>query len=123
MGDMDRQQALGGLVLGLIVAGIIALRGLPALHASAALTPPDDPVIAAAFGFPVAADCPDPRVWEELPSVGPARGRALADAAAAGLLREPSDLLRVPGIGTKMAALLAPRVAFPAREPPAGEPP
>lgn len=122
MARVERREALGGLLLGLILAGVLAARPGPSPPTSPVLTPPDDPITAAAFGFPVPADCADPRVWEELPSVGPSRGGALAEAAASGRLREPGDLLRVPGIGTKMAALLAPRVAFPPRETPAGEP-
>ncbi|GEM_PF-3555798 len=73
-----------------------------------------------ALGLPVPCGTTDPRVFEALPGVGPARGRALAEAARAGALRGPEDLLRIPGFGSKMAARIAPRLGA---CPPASESP
>ena len=76
-------------------------------------TPPEEPALAAGLGWPVPHDCSDAAVWQVLPGIGPARAADLAEAAAAGRLRAPADLLRVPGIGSKLAARLEPRIAWP----------
>jgi hypothetical protein len=64
-------------------------------------------VVAAALGWPVRSDQPDPGVWRELDGVGPTLAVRPASAAQEGALNAPSDLLRVRGIGARMARDLA----------------
>ena len=121
MDPRDRDAALGLLVL----SSFLLLRLL--LPARPSPTPefpdrPADAVAAAAFGFPLDASNPDPAAWRELPGVGPRLAQALALAASEGLLRGPDDLLRVPGIGIKMAADLAPRIRWTDPGSPSGAP-
>lgn len=111
MDRYERASAVGGLLLALIVAGVVLWpRPEPSLEIP---TPPEDPVLAAGLGWPVPHDCGDPEAWQALPGIGPTRAADLAEAAAAGRLRAPADLLRVPGIGSKLAARLEPRIAWP----------
>mgnify|MGYP002633854212 CR=1 FL=1 len=105
-----RTDALGGLILALLLCVTLQAQAGPAPFVSALPALPDDPALQAAFGAPVSSNCDDPRAWEALPGIGPKRADLLADAARQGLLRQPDDLLRVQGIGIKMAAVLAPRV-------------
>ncbi len=66
----------------------------------------------AALGFRVPDGTADPDVWDALPGVGPVRARSLAEAAEAGRLRGPADLLRIPGFGTKLSARIAPHIEW-----------
>ncbi|MCO4768785.1 MAG: hypothetical protein KDA24_02060 [Deltaproteobacteria bacterium] len=113
---------MGATVLGLILAvGIL----LPSERVTAGFEPPDQPdsiADAVAIGWQIPATCADPLAWEALPAVGPSRAAVLSRAAADGALRSPSDLLQVPGIGIKMAALLTPRIRFPSAERAVGGP-
>lgn len=111
MDRYERASAVGGLFLALIVAAVVLWpRPEPPLELP---TPPADPVLAAGLGWPVPHDCGDPAAWRALDGIGPARAARLAEAAAAGRLRAPADLLQVPGIGSKLAARLEPRIAWP----------
>ena len=114
---MDAQRnsdALGGLLLGLtLFVALIVSSTDPAEIPETPAPRPSDLVDAVSLGWPIPASCGEPSVWDALPSVGPARARALAAAGRKGTLQRPSDLLRVPGIGLKITALLTPRVAFP----------
>ena len=70
-----------------------------------------------AFGGLVEAWEADPAVWLELSGVGPTLSGRLAAAASRGELRRPDDLLQVPGIGVRMAAMLAPSIRWDGRGP------
>ena len=127
---MDAQRdsaALGGFLLGLTLC--VAFTVMPRNSVGIPDTPaprPSDLGDAVSLGWPIPASCGEPSVWDALPRVGPARASALATAAGRGTLQRSSDLLRVPGIGPKMTALLTPRVAFPVDDAAAGsaeEPP
>ncbi len=127
---MDAQRdsdALGGLLLGLtLCVAFLVTPGAPARISDTPAPRPSALLDAVSLGWPIPASCGDPSVWDALPRVGPARAKALATEAGKGTLQRPADLLRVPGIGTKMAGLLAPRVAFPVDDAAAGsaeEPP
>jgi hypothetical protein len=80
------------------------------------LPPSLPPETSRALGRRVPASCADAREWESLPRIGPARAIRLAEAAAGGELREPADLLRIDGIGPKMAAGLEPWIEWPRGE-------
>jgi hypothetical protein len=112
VGTVGRSDALGGLVLAVLIVACAQI-GTPA-PSRPGDAPPARPsgAAAVALGWPIASDCAEARLWEALPAVGPQRAAALAAAAKAGVLRDPADLLRVPGIGIKMATALAPRVAW-----------
>lgn len=108
--------ALGLLTLALILCLLLAA-GAPRPVPSGGPPPRLDhdalaPAERVALGWPVPADCADPEAWEALPGIGPALGGRLAEAAGRGSLTAAPDLLRVHGIGTKMAATLAHRVDF-----------
>lgn len=114
-----RQGALGPLALALVLtlasgAGFLLKRSGRQPVALQPAGPPaaGGPVAAAALGWRVDSAEPDPRVWEALPGVGPALAGRLAAAAAEGELEEPADLLRVRGIGARMAADLEPRIRW-----------
>lgn len=111
---MGRQHsdALGGIVLALILLTAGLADGGVELIADDALSRPEDDSIAVSLGWPISPQCGEARVWEALSGIGAARAAALSGAASHGQLRVPADLLRVPGIGIKMAALLAPRVEW-----------
>lgn len=123
MGIDNRDHALGGLVLGIAVLCIVLapLREHGGIDTKS-LTRPDDPVTAAALGWPVLSTCGDPAVWRSLPAIGATRGQRLAEAASRGAFQGQGDLLQVPGIGIKMAALLAPRVSWIGSHPGACQP-
>ena len=119
--DSDRRdRALGALALALV---LIASSGLLAVAARSPDAPVDldpahppagvDPVTAAALGWPVDHDQPDPLAWQQLDGVGPTLSGRLAGAAAEGALECREDLLRGRGIGARMAADLAPAVRWP----------
>ena len=114
--DRDRRMdALGLLTLASLLCGALVLT---APEAEPVQPPPSPDRLTVSvpqqvvLGWPVPPDCPDPEAWEALPSIGPALGGRLARAAAAGQLTSSADLLRVHGIGSKMAATLARRVDF-----------
>jgi hypothetical protein len=73
----------------------------------------EDRAVAVQFGWSISPSEPEPRVWAVLPGVGRVLGTRLARAAALGRLRSPRDLLRVRGIGFKMAAQIEPWVEWP----------
>ncbi|MEE2829907.1 MAG: hypothetical protein VX498_12020 [Myxococcota bacterium] len=118
MGGSRSSWTLGGASLGLSMSGVVLVT---AWLGSSQPPVPDFPVpaelpsshSAVLLGWPVACDEPDPAVWAALSGVGPVRGAALAELAVAGKLRSPTDLLRVRGIGIKMAAQIAPWVRWP----------
>ena len=122
MGADDRTDAVGGLLLALILGIAVAIAAPPPPSVPADLPARPPGVAAVALGWPISAECGDPAAWEALPRIGPARAAALAEHAAGGHLRAPPDLLQVPGIGIKMAALVAPRVAWTTAGPGAEEP-
>ena len=114
MDEQRANRALGGLILALVLAPGLASGLLPPPPAPAPpLEPPADAAVAAELGWPIASNESDPAVWSSLAGIGPARARGLAEAAARGELLGPDDLLRVPGFGIKMAAVVADRVAWP----------
>ncbi len=113
---MDENRTTRALA-GLILAALLSPALLPGILDQGPppvppLEPPVDAAIAAELGWPIAPDEPDPSVWSALSGIGPARARTLADAATAGDLATPDDLLRVPGFGIKMAAVVGARVAW-----------
>ncbi len=114
MDDLRSSWALGGLILALLLLPGLARRAPPP---PPPLEPPPWASAAADLGWPLAPGESDPAAWSSLPGIGPARARALADAARAGELQRPDDLLRVPGFGIKMAAVVAERVAWTSEEP------
>lgn len=82
-----------------------------------------DRQLAGSFGWPLSATECSPRAWSKLPGIGPVLARRLASHAEAGYLRYPSDLLRVRGIGSKMAGRLEPWILWPSDlEPPQTDP-
>lgn len=118
--DCDRRDpALGSLALALVLIAVVGLgvaigRGGPdPLPLDPRVAPAGaPPATAAALGWPVRSDEPDPEVWEQLDGVGPALAGRLAAAAAEGALRKPEDLLQVRGIGARMADDLAPSIEW-----------
>ncbi len=101
---------------------ILALPGLWDVAATALRQPiegaqsrlllPSDvrPQQALALGWRLPVGCSDPLVWEALPGVGPSLAARLVRAVERGELLAPSDLLRVRGIGVKMASRLEARL-------------
>lgn len=109
MDSLHTHRALGRLILALALAPAL----LPAAPtAMPPLEPPADPRVAVGLGWPLSPGEGDPSVWSALPGIGPARAAALSSAACAGALSAPEDLLRVPGFGIKMAAVVAERVSW-----------
>lgn len=114
MDDQRAQRALGGILLALVL--------IPALLPGADPAPPpldrpSDPVVAAALGWPLDPAEPDPAVWSTLPGIGPSRAALLADAAARGGISCPDEVLRLPGFGIKMAAVVSSRVSWSTSKP------
>ena len=114
-----RDPALGALALALVliagaVVGVMVGRSGPDPLPLDPGHPPEgaSATTAAALGWPVRSDQPDPAVWEQLDGVGPELAGRLAAAAREGALRQPSDLLRVRGIGARMADDLAPTIEW-----------
>ena len=112
---MDRDRRTDAL--GLLILSLLLHAATPRPSDAPAGAAPERPTALSAaeqvrLGWPIAADCADPDAWEALPGIGPALGTRLADAARRGALQRPDDLLRVDGIGTKMASALEPRVQF-----------
>ena len=116
---------LGAAFLGLILCGITVLgASRQASHGS------DLPLefpgrqdfansrSAQRFGWSISAGEADPAAWAQLRGVGPVLSGRIAHHAALGLLRSPEDLLRVRGIGIKMASRLEPWVLWSAEGPP-----
>jgi len=105
---------VGASLLGLILAGITAAAsGSPSPEVRPPFDFPGredfaDPGSAQRFGWSISASETDPAVWAQLRGVGPVLARRIADRAALGLLRSPQDLLRVRGIGIKMASRVEP---------------
>ncbi len=120
---MDRNRRLDALGLLSLAIPLCALLAWNAPRGEPRTPPQVDPgalapAHAVLLGWPVRADCPDAEAWEALPGIGPRLATRLAAAAEQGLLHAPPDLLRVDGIGTKMAAALAQRVEFAPAGPP-----
>ncbi len=75
-----------------------------------------NPALRVRLGWRVACEEGDPTVWEQVPGIGPTLGRRIAAEARAGALQSPRDLLRIRGIGNKMASRLSPWVKWPPAE-------
>jgi hypothetical protein len=72
-----------------------------------------DPSLAQHLGWPILASQTDPKIWAQLPGVGPVLAGRLAALAERGDLRSREDLLQVRGIGIKMADRLEPWIQWP----------
>ena len=72
-----------------------------------------DRTAAVQFGWSISPRESEPKVWSVLPGVGKVLSGRLARQGALGTLRSPPDLLRVRGIGFKMAAQIEPWVEWP----------
>ena len=111
--------ALGAAFLGLVLCCLAVLLRFQAARGSDTPLPfPTaqslaEPQVAVSLGWPLHATECDPRIWSRLPGIGPVLSRRLAGLAEAGELRYPSDLLRVRGIGPKMATRLEPWIEWP----------
>lgn len=119
--DTDRPSwTLGAAFLGLILCGITAL-GAPSQSTHKIDPPIDfpgrqdfaDSGLAQRFGWSISAGEEDAAAWAQLRGVGPILAGRIAELAALGQLRSPRDLLRVRGIGIKMASRLEPWILWP----------
>ena len=121
--DTDRPAwPVGAALLGILLLGLLGLGRLDSGASDRSSSPhimfPErehfvDRTAAVQFGWSISPRESEPKVWAVLPGVGKVLAGRLARQGALGTLRSPPDLLRVRGIGFKMAAQIEPWVEWP----------
>ena len=110
---------MGAALLGILLLGLGGLLSLASDRSSSPhiLFPVREHLVertaAVQFGWSISSRESEPRVWAVVPGVGKVLAVRLAREGALGTLRSPADLLRVRGIGFKMAAQIEPWVEWP----------
>ena len=103
--------SVGAIVLGLVIGGLALARwkgaeqslDAPVCPLASDFVSPEDAV---AFGWPISCDEASARVWDQVPGIGTVLAGRLAASAEERLIDSSSSLLRVRGIGPKIALRL-----------------